>query len=92
MSIMRATFESSTDGILVIDKSGILIDHNDKIITMCHINQSLLDTKNFQKIVEHFCAQTENSTNFQKTVNNVLHHDAKVMSGKLFFRILYPKL
>ncbi len=85
MSIMRATFESSTDGILVVDKSGKLIDHNDKFIEMYGINQSQFDTKNFHNIVEYFSNQIVDPSDFQKKVKGVLDNDIQVVTGKLIF-------
>ncbi len=44
LSLLRSTFESSADGILVIDLNNKLIDCNSKFISMWNIPQSMLDT------------------------------------------------
>ncbi|PWY54977.1 diguanylate cyclase [Legionella qingyii] len=44
LSLLRSTFESSADGILVIDLNNKLIDCNSKFISMWKIPQSMLET------------------------------------------------
>ncbi|MCW8443355.1 EAL domain-containing protein [Fluoribacter gormanii] len=44
LSLLRSTFESSADGILVIDLNNKLIDCNSKFISMWNIPQSMLET------------------------------------------------
>ncbi len=86
MSIMRATFESSTDGILVIDKSGVLIDYNDKLLAMFDITQSMMDTKRFHVIMEFLSSKVEDASDFQKKIGSVLNQSAQAISGKLIFK------
>ncbi|WP_454781056.1 EAL domain-containing protein [Legionella sp. WA2022007384] len=44
LSLLRSTFESSADGILVIDLNNNLIDCNSKFISMWNIPKSMLET------------------------------------------------
>ncbi|WP_131794799.1 EAL domain-containing protein [Fluoribacter gormanii] len=44
LSLLRSTFESSADGILVVDLNNKLIDCNSKFISMWNIPQSMLET------------------------------------------------
>jgi diguanylate cyclase (GGDEF)-like protein len=53
---------------------------------MCGVSQSLLDTKNFQSIVEYFSAQVDNATDLQKKVRDVLNQGAEVVTGKLIYK------
>ncbi|KTD73005.1 EAL domain-containing protein [Legionella tucsonensis] len=46
LSLLRSTFESSADGILVIDLNNKLIDCNSKFISMWNIPESMLETNN----------------------------------------------
>lgn len=44
LSLIKSTFESSSDGIIVINNDGKIIDYNQKLISMLHIPKSILDT------------------------------------------------
>jgi len=45
LSLVKSTLESSSDGILVVNLDGMIIDYNQKIINMLEIPQSVIDTK-----------------------------------------------
>lgn len=45
LSMMRATLESTTDGILVTDSSGIVTDYNENYVRMFRIPREILDRR-----------------------------------------------
>lgn len=53
MSQLNATFESATDGILVIDNNEKITNYNQSLIDLFKIPDALLKQKNFNKVQEH---------------------------------------
>lgn len=53
LSLVKATLESSKDGILVINNEGKIVDYNKKFISMWEIPQSILETKNEWRVIGH---------------------------------------
>ncbi|WP_324602954.1 response regulator, partial [Legionella drancourtii] len=45
LSVTRGTLESSADGILVLDRDNYVVDYNLKLLEMCNIPQSIIDTR-----------------------------------------------
>lgn len=54
LSLVKSTFESSNDGIIVINMDGHIIDYNQKIIHMLNIPQSIIDEKSEEKLLNYF--------------------------------------
>jgi len=52
LSLVRATIESSTDGILVVDLQGNIIDHNNKLISIFNISQAMIARKNQKEVMD----------------------------------------
>jgi diguanylate cyclase (GGDEF)-like protein/PAS domain S-box-containing protein len=54
LSRLRATLESSTDGILVIDQNNKVVDFNQKFLTLWAISEEELTQKDFLKLLDYF--------------------------------------
>lgn len=50
LSEIRATLESSADGILVVTKSGTITDYNSKFVKMWDIPKDMLDNKEYSRL------------------------------------------
>lgn len=50
LSLVKATLESSDEGIIVISNEGKIIDYNQKFCTMWAIPQSIIDSKSEEKL------------------------------------------
>ncbi|ARN84162.1 EAL domain-containing protein [Candidatus Nucleicultrix amoebiphila] len=64
LSLIRATLESSTDAILVLDKNESIVDYNNKLIEMWQFPQSLLETQNNKIILEYVINALESPEEF----------------------------
>ncbi|MDR3477549.1 MAG: EAL domain-containing protein [Gammaproteobacteria bacterium] len=53
LSLVKATLESSNDGILVISIDGKMIDYNQKLVQLWEIPQSVLNSQAEKEIVDH---------------------------------------
>jgi len=50
-SLLRATLESTNDGILVTDAAGTITDCNEKYLQMWHLSREVMDQVNHRKLV-----------------------------------------
>lgn len=64
LALSKATLESTTDGILVVNADEKIIDYNKKFIEMWNIPDSILQTKDDKQIMVYILAQLKNSDKF----------------------------
>jgi diguanylate cyclase (GGDEF)-like protein/PAS domain S-box-containing protein len=81
LSRLRATLESSTDGILVVDKNSNVIDYNKKFITMWDISDKLLNKKNLSHFITYFSSLIINPEHFIQDVNALEKNKEKITLG-----------
>jgi diguanylate cyclase (GGDEF)-like protein/PAS domain S-box-containing protein len=60
LSIIKATLESSNDGILVLDNQGNVVDYNQRYISMWQIPKKLEDEKKSDPILDYMKKQLKN--------------------------------
>ena len=91
LSLVKSTFESSNDGILVVSTDGKIIDYNNNLLTNLKIPQSILDTKSETQLIEHLKNQIENSEEFISRIKELKANPEEVSidvikykSGKIF--------
>lgn len=91
LSLVKSTFESTTDGILVVNNQGIIIDYNQKMIDLIQIPQSILNTKSLQHFLEYLKTKIENPENdiekisqSNTTSNEVTCINIKFKNGRTF--------
>lgn len=68
LSVLRATLESSTDGILVVDQNRRLVNYNRKFVEMWKIPQRIMLKREGDRIVEFMLEQVEDLKNFQEAL------------------------
>ncbi len=73
LSVLRATLESTTDAILVVDMRGRMLNYNQKFLEMWNIPQSMIVEREERKIVAFMLDQLENRDSFEYTVKGTLH-------------------
>ncbi|GEM_PF-498939 len=64
LSLTRATIESSSDGILVVDNQDGVVDYNQKFVEIWGISESVLALKSKQALFEYIVNQIEEPTDF----------------------------
>jgi diguanylate cyclase (GGDEF)-like protein/PAS domain S-box-containing protein len=64
LSLLRATIESSSDGILVVDLDGKFIDYNANFIDLWKVPETILDNKNWFNLLNHMRNQLSNPDKF----------------------------
>jgi diguanylate cyclase (GGDEF)-like protein/PAS domain S-box-containing protein len=69
LSLIKSTFESSSDGILVVNNEGKVIDYNQKLIDMLQLSKEIIATKSEEKILESLKYKLANPEDFIKKLN-----------------------
>ncbi|OAI48502.1 diguanylate cyclase [Gammaproteobacteria bacterium SCGC AG-212-F23] len=64
LSLVKSTFESSSDGILVVNTEGNIMDYNQKLSDMLELPPSLMIEKSEKKVFDYLKSQLEKSSDF----------------------------
>ena len=86
LSLTRATLESSADGILVADKTGKIIDHNQQLIELWKIPQDLIEGKDFKPIFEFMLKQLESPHEFRPKLSELFENSNQIYTATLRFK------
>ena len=70
-SLLAATLESTADGLLVIDNSGIITTYNDKFLSMWHIPESLAAKRDDRILLENVLGQLTDPDGFIEKVRQL---------------------
>lgn len=97
LSLTRATLESSTDGILVVDDADKVTDFNKNFITLWKIPSSIMDLNDNKIIVEYVSEQLQDPKEFLTNVQQINNHPEekkfdvlKFVDGRVFERYSQP--
>lgn len=86
LSITRATFESSADGILVINLEGKIIDYNNQFMTLCQIPNELLEKKEYKAVISYLAEETQNPQDFLNKTHKIDNQIQEVNLSTLIFK------
>lgn len=91
LSLVKSTFESSSDGILVVSLKGEIVDYNQKLIHMLEISQTVIDSKNEAELLAHINSKLINADQFSDRMRELHIHidetstdELKFKNGKIF--------
>ena len=97
LSVTRATLESSTDGIVVVDHQDKIIDFNGNFVQLWNIPCSILKLQDHKVILEYISEQLENPKEFLESVQEINKHleekkldVLKFSDGRIFERYTQP--
>ena len=71
LSLLRATIESTADGILVVDNEGKIVTFNKKFVELWKIPQVVLDQRDDSKALGHVLSQLKNADRFLAKVQEL---------------------
>jgi PAS domain S-box-containing protein len=86
LSLIRATLESTTDGILATDRNGQVTSFNEKFIEMWHISREVADQKDARKMLEIASQQLTDPQQFHSKVNDLYANPEKESFDLLEFK------
>ena len=98
LSLLEATLESTADGLLVIDRAGKIVNYNQKFAGMWRIPQSILETGDDAKAINHVLSQLTDPNDFLLKVQELYQHPLefsfdvlKFKDGRIFERYSQPQ-
>jgi len=71
LSLLRATLESTADGILVVDRDGHIISYNQKFVAMWQIPESILSQRSDKLALDHVLHQLKDPEQFLTKVQSL---------------------
>ncbi|VVC75418.1 Cyclic di-GMP phosphodiesterase Gmr [Aquicella siphonis] len=86
LSMMRATLESSADGILVVSNDGTISDFNNKFIDIWHFPESVINTHKFDIMLEYIFTIINNADEFSEQINKVRVNPGEIILGHIKFK------
>ena len=98
VSLLEATIESTTDGILVVNSSGNMVLYNQKFVELWGIPDSILKTRDDGQALKHVLAQLKDPDEFLAKVNELYAHPddesfdtLEFNDGRIFERYSKPQ-
>jgi signal transduction histidine kinase len=85
LSLLRATLESTADGILVVDNSGAVVGHNRKFLTLWNIPDQVLATGDDSKLVASVRGQLRDPEGFAAKIRQLYEAPDAVSFDQLEF-------
>lgn len=85
-SLIKATFESTADGILVVSKEGRIVQYNHKFMEMWKIPPEVMESEEDEKVVEFVMNQLVAPEEFVSLVKQHYSSHEEVTSELLLFR------
>jgi len=70
-ALMRATLESTTDGILVTDATGKITDFNEQFVKMWRIPRAALETRDHRSVQKAVCDQFADAEGFLARIDEI---------------------
>lgn len=91
LSLMRATLESSADGVLIVDNDKKITDYNSKFQDMWQLPQTILEGRDFKVFQEYLVSNIDNQDEYiakikklEKIPNEVISGNIRFKNGKVF--------
>ena len=98
LSLLNATLDSTADGLLVVDREGIIVKWNHKFASMWHIPEEILLVKDDALVIQFIRTQLIDAAQFIGKVNYLYTHPdessfdrIKFIDGRVFERYSKPQ-
>ena len=98
LSLLNATLDSTADGLLVVDRNGIIVKWNHKFTSMWHIPEEVLSGKDDALVIQYILSQLSDAAQFVEKVNYLYSHPDEssfdlipFLDGRVFERYSQPQ-
>jgi len=98
VSLLRATLESTADGILAVDLAGRIVCHNQKFADMWQIPEEILTSREVVRALKFVLDQLKNPLAFLSKIRKLLNHPEQqsidiieLSDGRIFERHSLPQ-
>lgn len=71
LAMLRATLESTTDGILVTDGDGVVTDYNEKFVKMWHVPRELINAGEHRRLLKAAAGQLKDPKQFLARIDEI---------------------
>ena len=71
VSLLRATLESTGDGILVVDSKGKILDYNQKFVRMWNLPEHILESRSEKDMLSYVLDQIRDPESFMKRFSEI---------------------
>jgi PAS domain S-box-containing protein len=99
LSLMKATLDSTADGILALDKEGNLVSYNQRFAEMWRVPQSILDAKDTRAGTEFVADQLKDPEYFRQKIRRYFEGEEldpfdtiEFKDGRVFERYVHPQI
>lgn len=86
LALVKSTFESSSDGILVINNEGVIIDYNSKLINMLQIPAEILYSKQEKDFINFLKSQITKPEEFEHNLKQIHTHPEMIRIDVIKFK------
>ncbi len=98
LSLLNASFESTADGILVVDREGRITGYNQNFVNMWNIPMDMEKTRDNQTLIQYFQTQIKDPEKFLLDMKDLLAHPVResydvieLTDGRIFERYSKPQ-
>jgi PAS domain S-box-containing protein len=98
-SLLRATLEATTDGVLVVDNDGVIVDYNRRFAEMWNIPDEILALRADGPVIAFVADQLRDPEGFATKVRSIsaepetVHHDfVEFRDGRIYERDARPQI
>lgn len=99
LSLLRATLESTADGILVVDEERRVVDFNDTFVKLWQLPRELVESRDDEALLTHVCSQLKDPDDFLRGVEALYENEHSSSSdvlefadGRIYERYSQPQL
>jgi two-component system cell cycle sensor histidine kinase/response regulator CckA len=71
VSLLQSTFESTADGILLVDRAGKIVSFNSRFVSLWQISQSILDKRDDKAAINHVLKQLREPDAFLRKIREL---------------------
>ena len=86
VSLLQATLDSTTDGILVVDREGRVVSHNRRFLEIWEIPEAVIDTGDDEQLVSYVLEKLEDPESFMARVRSLYEDPTRTGYDVLQFR------
>lgn len=97
LSLIKATIESSADGILVVNLAGKIIEYNTQFIKMWEIPLAIMNSREEKAMLNYLAQQLKSPESFSQTTAEIAHNkeetstdNIELQDGRIFERYSQP--
>ncbi len=86
LSLIKSTFESSSDGIILLNNDEEIIDYNNKLVDMLQVPNFILESKNGGSFLTYLCQQLKNPDEFSAKMQELKQQSDEISIDVIKFK------